>query len=39
MDTAHSPVQMLWVGGQLTTLERLSLTSWLAHGHEVHLYT
>ena len=32
-------VQMLWVGGPLTTLERLSLTSWLANGHEVHLYT
>ena len=35
----HAPVQMLWVGGPLSTLERLALTSWLANGHEVHLYT
>ncbi len=33
------PVQMLWVGGPLSALERLTLTSWLASGHEVHLYT
>ena len=33
------PVQMLWVGGRLSLLERLALTSWLANGHEVHLYT
>ncbi|MDP2809198.1 MAG: glycosyltransferase [Rhodocyclaceae bacterium] len=35
----NAPVQMLWVGGPLSALERLSLTSWLANGHEVHLYT
>ncbi|MDO8788982.1 MAG: glycosyltransferase [Sulfuritalea sp.] len=35
----HAPVQMLWVGGPLSALERLVLTSWLANGHEVHLYT
>ena len=33
------PVQMLWVGGPLSTLERLSLTSFLRNGHEVHLYS
>ena len=33
------PVQMLWVGGPLTALERLSLTSYLRQGHPVHLYT
>ncbi len=36
---AHAPVQMLWVGGPLSLLERLALTSWLANGHEVHLYS
>ena len=35
----HAPVQMLWVGGPLSALERLTLTSWLANGHEVHLYS
>lgn len=40
MSTAtHAPVQMLWVGGPLSALERLALTSWLANGHEVHLYS
>jgi hypothetical protein len=37
--TAQAPVQMLWVGGPLSALERLTLTSWLANGHEVHLYS
>lgn len=37
--TVNSPVQMLWVGGPLSSLERLVLTSWLANGHEVHLYS
>lgn len=31
-------VQTLWIGPELSTLERLSLASFLAHGHEVHLY-
>lgn len=35
----HAPVQMLWVGGPLSVLERLALSSWLANGHDVHLYT
>ena len=37
--TKYSPVQMLWVGGPLSVLERLALTSWLENGHEVHLYS
>ncbi|MBK7765720.1 MAG: hypothetical protein IPI44_06185 [Sulfuritalea sp.] len=33
------PVQMLWVEGPLSALERLSIASFLANGHAVHLYT
>ncbi|MEN8373932.1 MAG: hypothetical protein ABFS34_00630 [Gemmatimonadota bacterium] len=29
----------LWVGDRLSTVERLSLTSFVANGHPVHLYT
>jgi hypothetical protein len=29
---------MLWVEGHLSTLERLSITSFLHHGYDVHLY-
>jgi hypothetical protein len=32
-------VQGLWIGDRLSTLERLSITSFLAHGHEYRLYT
>ena len=32
-------VQMLWIGERLSTLERLSIASFLANGHPVHLYT
>ncbi len=31
-------VQSLWIGGRLTNLERLSLTSFLANGHEYRLF-
>ena len=31
-------IQSLWIGGRLSTLEQLSLTSFLACGHPVHLY-
>lgn len=37
--TPWATIQMLWVGGPLSTLERLSITSCLANGHPVHLYT
>lgn len=36
--TSREPVQMLWIGSRLTTLERLSIASFLANGHPVHLF-
>lgn len=32
-------IQTLWIGPRLSTMERLSLESFLRHGHEVHFYT
>lgn len=32
-------IQTLWIGEALTPMERLCLTSFLEHGHDVHLYT
>ncbi|HQR04828.1 MAG: hypothetical protein JSR19_06635 [Proteobacteria bacterium] len=32
-------IQMFWASGSLSTLERLSIASFLANGHAVHLYT
>jgi Glycosyltransferase sugar-binding region containing DXD motif/Alpha 1,4-glycosyltransferase conserved region len=32
------PIQSLWIGGELSPMERLSIASFLAHGHEYHLY-
>jgi hypothetical protein len=32
-------IQMLWVGPRLSVMERLALTSFVANGHETHLYT
>lgn len=34
-----SPVQMLWIGARLSNLERLSMASFVANGHPVHLYS
>src|ERR1044072_9789319 len=31
-------IQGLWIGRPLSGLERLSMTSFLRHGHEYHLY-
>jgi hypothetical protein len=31
-------IQSLWIGPTLSTMERLSLSSFVAAGHEVHLY-
>jgi hypothetical protein len=31
-------IQSLWIGQKLSTLERLSISSFLANGHEYHLY-
>jgi hypothetical protein len=33
------PIQSLWIGGDLSAMEQLSIASFLAHGHEYHLYT
>jgi len=33
------PIQMLWVRGDLSRMELLSVRSFLAQGHPVHLYT
>jgi mannosyltransferase OCH1-like enzyme len=34
----NSVVQSLWIGTELSTMERLSLSSFLRCGHRVHLY-
>ena len=39
IDSSLPPVQMLWIDGPLSTLERLAIASFLACGHAVHLYT
>lgn len=40
MSPAESPpVQTLWIGNNLSRLERLSLVSFAATGHRVHLYS
>lgn len=31
-------IQGLWIGSELSIMEQLSVTSFLAHGHEYHLY-
>jgi hypothetical protein len=33
-----APIQMLWVEGELSSLERLSMVSFMRCGHPVHLY-
>jgi hypothetical protein len=35
----NNVIQMLWVEGDLSVMERVSIGSFLKHGHEVHLYT
>lgn len=34
-----APIQSFWIGGDLGELERLSVSSFLFHGHPYHLYT
>ena len=36
--SANKVIQGLWVGPELSTMERLSIASFLAHKHEYHLY-
>ena len=35
----NKTIQGLWIGGDLSVMERLSITSFLKNGHEYHLYT
>ena len=37
--TIHPAVQSLWIGPRLSTFERLTIASFLANGHDFHLYT
>ena len=39
MRASDNIIQSLWVGSRLNALAQLSLASFLAHGHPVHLYT
>ncbi len=32
-------IQSLWIGPTLSVMERLCMRSFLAHGHDFHLYT
>src|SRR5690242_16686954 len=34
-----APVQSLWIGPRLSTMEQLVIRSFLANGHSFHLYT
>ena len=38
-DSVTDPIQSLWIGGALSPMEQLSIASFLAHGHEYHLYS
>ena len=37
-EKGNKVVQGLWIGSQLSPVEELSIRSFLAHGHEYHLY-
>ena len=34
----NNVIQGLWIGDKLSSLERLSLSSFIANGHDYHLY-
>lgn len=34
----NAPIQMLWIGNQLSPIEQLCMKSFLYHGHQVDLY-
>src|SRR5215813_6559365 len=38
VDASNRIVQGLWIGPHLSVMERLSIRSFLANGHEYHLY-
>ena len=35
----QEPIQSLWIGNALSPMEIICINSYLAHGHEFHLYT
>jgi glycosyl transferase-like sugar-binding protein len=37
-DDVNRTIQGLWIGSELSAMERLSISSFLAHGHQYHLY-
>src|ERR1700686_5215359 len=37
-DSMNKIIQGLWIGSELSTLEQLSIASFLQNGHEYHLY-
>jgi len=37
--SGHPAVQSLWIGASLSIFERLTIASYLANGHDFHLYT
>lgn len=38
-DTALPVIQSMWIGSELSVMERLSISSFLCNGHTYHLYT
>src|ERR1041385_2404266 len=38
LDDSNRIIQGLWIGAELSVMERLSITSFLQHGYEYHLY-
>ncbi len=38
MDTSNKIIQSLWVGKELSIMENLSIKSFIANGHDYHLY-
>ncbi|WNZ27303.1 hypothetical protein HJG54_30920 [Leptolyngbya sp. NK1-12] len=38
MESENRVIQGLWIGGQLSLMEQLSIQSFLKNGHEYHLY-
>lgn len=39
VENGNHIIQGLWIGPRLSTMEQLSITSFLRNGHEYHLYT
>ena len=37
-DKSNRTVQGLWIGSELSAMERMSINSFLMNGHEYHLY-